>query len=96
MATYIMLTNLTDEGRKTVKANPGRIREVNKEIESLGAKVLAQYAVLGPYDFVNVVEAPDNETIAKVSMELGSRGTVQIMTLPAIPIESFVRKAKGK
>ena len=96
MATYIMLTSLTDEGRKTVKANPGRIREVNKEVESLGAKVVAQYAVLGPYDFVNVVEAPDNETIAKVSMELGSRGTVQIMTLPAIPIETFAKKVKGK
>ena len=60
MATYILLTSLTDEGRKTVKANPGRIREVNKEVESLGAKVIAQYAVLGLYDFVNVVEAPDN------------------------------------
>jgi len=96
MATYIMLTNLTDEGRKTLKANPGRIREVNKEIESLGAKVVSQYAVLGPYDFVNVIEAPDNETIAKVSMELGSRGTVQIMTLPALPIETFTKKVKGK
>ena len=96
MATYILLTSLTDEGRKTVKANPGRIREVNKEVESLGAKVVAQYAVLGPYDFVNVVEAPDNETIAKVSVELGSRGTVQIMTLPALPIETFAKKVKGK
>jgi uncharacterized protein with GYD domain len=96
MATYIMLTNLTDEGRKTVRANPGRIREVNREVESLGAKVIAQYAVLGPYDFVNVVEAPDNETIAKVSMELGSRGTVQIMTLPAIPVETLTKKVKGK
>ena len=96
MATYIFLTTLTDEGRKTVKANPGRIKEVNKEVESLGAKVIAQYAVLGLYDFVNVVEAPDNETIAKVSVELGSRGTVQIMTLPAIPIETFAKKVKGK
>ncbi len=96
MATYILLTTLTDEGRKTVKANPGRIREVNKEVESLGAKVIAQYAVLGLYDFVNVVEAADNETIAKISVELGSRGTVQIMTLPAIPIETFAKKVKGK
>jgi uncharacterized protein with GYD domain len=96
MATYILLTSLTDEGRKTVKSNPGRIKEVNKEIESLGAKVLAQYAVLGPYDFINVVEAPDNETIAKVSVELGSRGTVQIMTLPALPIDTFAKKVKGK
>ena len=96
MATYILLTNLTDEGRKTVKANPGRIKEVNKEVEALGAKVIAQYAVLGPYDFVNVVEAPDNETIARVSVELGSRGTVQITTLPALPIETFTKKVKGK
>lgn len=96
MATYILLTSLTDEGRKTVKSNPGRIKEVNKEVEALGAKVIAQYAVLGPYDFVNVVEAPDNETIAKVSVELGSRGTVQIMTLPALPIETFAKKVKGK
>lgn len=96
MATYIMLSTLTSEGRKTVKANPGRIREVNREVEALGAKVLAQYAVLGPYDFVNVVEAPDNETITKVSVELSSRGTVQIMTLPALPIESLAKKVKGK
>lgn len=65
-------------------------------MEALGAKVVAQYAVLGLYDFVNVVEAPDNETIARVSVELGSRGTVQLMTLPAIPIEVFAKKVKGK
>jgi uncharacterized protein with GYD domain len=87
MATYIMLSTLTDEGRKTVKEKPSRIQEVNKEIESMGAKVVGQWAVLGPYDFVNVVEAPDNETIARISLELGARGTIQIMTLPAIPVE---------
>jgi uncharacterized protein with GYD domain len=96
MATYIMLSTLTDQGRKTVKSNPERIKEVNREVEALGAKVVAQYAVLGPYDFVNVVEAPDNETIARVSVELGSRGTVQLMTLPAIPMEVFAKKVKGK
>ncbi len=96
MATYIMLSTLTDQGRKTVKSNPNRIKEVNREVEALGAKVVAQYAVLGPYDFVNVVEAPDNETIARVSVELGSRGTVQLMTLPAIPIEVFAKRVKGK
>ncbi|MBF8303491.1 MAG: hypothetical protein HW396_1772, partial [Candidatus Dadabacteria bacterium] len=69
MATYIMLSTLTDEGRKTVKMRPERIKEVNKELEKMGVKVIAQYAVLGPYDFVNVVEAPDNETISKVSVE---------------------------
>ncbi len=95
MATYIMLSTLTDEGRKTVKMRPERIKEVNKELEKMGVKVVAQYAVLGPYDFVNVVEAPDNETISRVSVELGSRGTVQLMTLVAIPIEEFTTKLKG-
>jgi uncharacterized protein with GYD domain len=94
MATYILLSTLTDEGAKTVKNNPNRIKEVNKEIEKLGAQVTAQYATLGPYDFVNVVDAPDNETIGRVSAELASRGSVKIMTLPAIPIDSFIAKLK--
>jgi uncharacterized protein with GYD domain len=89
MATYILLSTLTDEGRKTLKDKPSRIQEVNKEIESMGAKVVGQWAVLGPYDFVNVVEAPNNETIARISLELGARGTIQIMTLPAIPVEEL-------
>jgi uncharacterized protein with GYD domain len=95
VATYILLSTLTDEGRKTLKEKPSRIQEVNKEIESMGAKVVGQWAVLGPYDFVNVVEAPNNETIARVSVELGARGTVQIMTLPAIPIEDFQARLAG-
>jgi uncharacterized protein with GYD domain len=82
--TYIMLTKLTDEGRKTLKQNPNRTKEVNKEVEGMGGKIVAQYAVLGPYDYVNVVEAPDNRTIAKISMELGSRGTMEIVTLAAV------------
>ncbi len=94
MATYIMLSTLTDEGRKTVRMRPERIKEVNKELEKMGVRVVAQYAVLGPYDFVNIVEAPDNETISKVSIDLGSRGTVQLMTLVAIPIEEFEHKLK--
>ena len=92
MATYILLSTLTDDGRKTVKQRPERIKEVNKEIEAFGAKVIAQYAVLGPYDFVNIVEAPDNEAIARVSMELGSRGTVQIMSLPALAVDDFIER----
>lgn len=94
MATYIMLSTLTDEGRKTVKMRPERIKEVNKELEKMGVRVVAQYAVLGPYDFINVVEAPDNETISKVSIDLGSRGTVQLMTLVAIPIDEFEHRLK--
>ena len=95
MATYILLSTLTDEGRKTLKGKPSRIQEVNKEIESMGARVVGQWAVLGPYDFVNVVEAPDNQTVARISVELGARGTVQIMTLPAIPIEEFQARLRG-
>lgn len=95
MPTYIMLSNLTDEGAKTLKANPKRLQEVNKELEKFGAKVTAQYAVLGPYDFVSIIECPDNDTIARVSVELASRGTVHLLTLPAVPIANFVRDLKG-
>jgi len=94
MPIYILLSTLTDEGRRTVKERPERIQEVNKEIEALGAKVVSQYAVLGPYDFVNVVEASDNKTIARVSLELGARGTVQIMTMAAIPVAEFIASMK--
>ena len=93
MTTYVLLSRLTDEGRKTVKARPERIHEVNQEIENWGAQVLAQYAVLGPYDFVNIVEAPDNDTIARVSLELGSRGTIQIMSMPAFNIDILANRA---
>lgn len=95
MPTYILLSNLTDEGAKALKAKPKRLQEVNKEIERFGAKVTAQYAVLGPYDFVSIVECPDNETIARVSVELSSRGSVHLPTLPAVPVANFVRNLKG-
>jgi uncharacterized protein with GYD domain len=75
--TYIMLSTLTPEGVQTIKNNPSRIREVNREVEQLGATVKAQWATLGHFDFVNVVEAPDERTIARVSLELGSRGTAK-------------------
>ena len=96
MPTYILLSTIAAKGRKTIRDMPERIREVNKEIETHGAKVISQYAVLGPYDFVNIVEAPDNESIARVSVELGARGTIQIMSLPAIPIEDFIKSMKKK
>ena len=92
MSMYIMMSRLTNEGRKTIKNHPERIKEVDKEIEKMGAKVLAQYATLGMFDFINILEAPDNETIARVSTELGARGTIDIMTLSAIPIFEFVEK----
>lgn len=95
MATYVLLSTLTDRGRETLLERPSRITEVNREIEALGARVIGQWAVLGPYDFVNIVEAPDNETIARVSVVLGARGTIQFLTMPAIPIESFIGGIKG-
>ena len=89
MAVYVMLTTLTDEGRKTLKANPKRLQEVNKEVESMGVKILAQYALLGPYDFINILEAPDNKAMSKVAIELGSRGTLQTMTMSAMSVEDL-------
>jgi len=94
LAVYIMLSKLTTEGRKTVRENPGRIQEVNKEVEAFGAKVLSQYATLGAYDFVSIVEAPDNKTIVRVSVELSSRGTIEITTLPTITLSDFVATVK--
>jgi uncharacterized protein with GYD domain len=98
VATYVLLTKVSAAGVKTIQSNPRRIKEVNKEIESLGARVVAQYATLGRYDFVNIVEAKDAETIARISVALGARGTVSIETLTAIPVETFVRSVgrKGK
>jgi len=90
MGYYIMLTNLTDDGAKTVKKNPERIKEVNTEVEAMGARILAQYAVMGPYDFVSILEAPDNETVVRISVELSSRGSMRIMTLTAIPTDEFI------
>jgi len=90
MAKFLMLTTLTDEGRKTIMENPGRIKEVNKEVEAMGAKILAQYALLGPYDFVNILEAPSNEAISRVAVALGSRGTLQTMTMAAMDIDAFI------
>ena len=94
MPKYILLSNLTDEGWKTVKEKPERIKEVNQELKALGVKVIHQYAILGPYDFINIVEAPDNETIAKVSIELGSRGTIKIISMAAITIDDFIASLK--
>ena len=94
MPTYILLSTLTDTGAETLKKKPERIKQVNKEIEALGAKVKVQYATLGSFDFVNIVEAPDNETIARVSIELNARGSVRIQTLAAIPIDDFIANLK--
>ncbi len=95
MPYYVILSTLTDEGRETLKKKPERILEVNEEIEKMGVKIIQQFAVLGPYDFVNIVEAPDNITVMKMSVELGSRGTIQLMTMPAITVEELVGNLKG-
>jgi uncharacterized protein with GYD domain len=91
MPDYIMLTNLTSEGVQTLKSNPSRVQEVNKEVEQLGVKVKEQWATLGQYDFITVVEAPDSQTMAKVSVELGSRGTMSSQTLAAIPSDELAK-----
>jgi uncharacterized protein with GYD domain len=90
MPTYILLSTLTVQGVQTLKSNPERLRAVNQDVEELGCKVLHQWATLGEYDFVNVVEAPDDKTIAKLSVALGARGSTKIHTLPALPIDEFL------
>lgn len=90
MAHYVLLSSLTEEGARTLRDRPQRLKEVNREVEAMGCKILSQFAVLGPYDFVTIVDAPNNETIAKISTVLGSRGSVRVMSLAAIPIDNFL------
>jgi uncharacterized protein with GYD domain len=92
MPYYVMLTKLTAEGRKTMMNNPRRLLEVNKEVEAMGAKIVSQYSLLGEYDFVNIMEAPSNEAIARVSSALGSRGTLIPLTMAAMSIPEYVRE----
>jgi len=92
---YILLSKLTPEGRRTIKGKPERIKEVNSEIEAFGAHVIEQFATLGDYDFVNLVEAPNNAAIAQVSIELGSRGTVEIKSMPTMTIVEFISMIKS-
>jgi uncharacterized protein with GYD domain len=95
MQTYILMSTLTPEGRRTLHSDPDRLDEVNQEISDFGCQVVAQYAVLGSYDFITVIEAPDNESVAYLSVALGSRGTVNIVTVPAIPMAGLRAKLKG-
>ena len=90
MPTFILLSTLSSQGVQTLRSNPDRLREVNRDVEELGAKVLHQWATLGPYDFVNVVEAPDAGTIARVSVALGARGSAKLQTLSALEIDEFL------
>ncbi len=94
MTAYVMLSKLTEHGAETIKKNPDRIIEVDEEMAQFGIKVLHQYAVLGAYDFVTIIEAPDNLAVAKASLELGARGSVSITTLPAIPVSELVESVR--
>ncbi len=94
MPKYLMLTTLTEGGRKTIRDNPDRIREVDKEVELMGIKVLTQYALLGPYDFVNIIEAPSDEVAAKLAINLSARGTVQTLTLSAMSVDDLIATLK--
>jgi len=96
MSIYVMLTTLTDHGRKTIKENPDRIKEVNKEVEYMGVKIISQYALLGQYDFVNILEAPSNEIVAKLAVELSARGTIQTLTMAAMTLDDFIVTLKKK
>jgi uncharacterized protein with GYD domain len=92
MPFYVLLTKLTVEGRKTLMRNPSRILEVNREVEAMGAKIVAQYATLGPYDYVNILEAPNNNVIVRVASELAARGTLEPMTMAATTIEEMIKE----
>ena len=96
MSIYVVMSRLTQDGQRTLKSRPERLKEVNEEINRMGAKVLHQYALLGKYDFLNILEAPDNETVTKIMVSLGSRGTLETATMAAIPIEEFLRALKDE
>jgi uncharacterized protein with GYD domain len=91
MPTYIMLTTLTDQGLQTLRSNPERLRAVNRDVEALGAHVVHQWACLGPFDFVNVIDAPDAATIARISVELGARGSAKLQSYELMEIDEFLR-----
>ena len=95
MPTYVLLSTLTSEGRRTLHSSPDRLEEVNREIEAFGCRIKDQYALLGPYDFISIIEADDNETVTHLALALGARGTVNIMTLAAIPRAQFREKLLG-
>ena len=90
MPIYILLSTLSQQGVQTLRSNPDRLREVNRDVEELGAKVLHQWCALGQFDFVNIVEAPDAETIARVSVALGARGSAKLQTLTAFSVDEFL------
>ena len=96
MSVYLMLTTLTDAGRKAIQEDPERLREINKEVEYMGVKILNQYALLGQYDFVSILEAPNNEAMAKLAIRLSARGTTQTLTLAAITLDNLITTLKER
>jgi uncharacterized protein with GYD domain len=90
MPTYLMLSRLTEKGVQTLHSNPARLREVNRDVEELGARVLHQWAALGEYDFVNIIEAPDDLTVATMAVKLGARGSAQFETLPLVSVDELL------
>jgi len=96
MSVYLMLTTLTDTGRKALQEDPEILKEINKETEFMGVKILTQYALLGQYDFVNIVEAPSNEAVAKLAIRLSAKGTTQTLTLAAITLEDLITTLKNR
>ncbi len=90
MPLYILMTTLTPQGVQTLRSNPSRLREVNRDVEELGAKVVHQWATLGRFDFLNVIDAPDEATVAKVSIALGARGSAKMETVVAMPVDDFL------
>jgi len=95
MAIYLLLSTLTGDGRKAIEEYPEKLMELNKEVEYMGVKILSQYALLGQYDFVHVVEAPSNEKAAELAIHL-SAGGLQSLTLAAIPLEKLMEVLKKK
>lgn len=96
MSIYLMLTTLTESGRKALQEDPDSLKDINKEVELMGVKILAQYALLGQYDFVNILEAPSNEVVTKLSIRMSAKGTTQTLTLAAIPIDDLIASLKKK
>ncbi|MEY2453070.1 MAG: hypothetical protein QOD92_2644 [Acidimicrobiaceae bacterium] len=95
MPKFVMLSTLGPDGSARLSENPERLREVSTEVEAMGVKVLAQYALLGNWDFLNILEAPDEKTMMKVATTLAARGTLKTLTMAAVDVEEFISTLKG-
>ncbi len=91
---YLMLMRLTNAGRQVVQVGPERILEINHEVEQHGCEIVAQYALLGGWDFATIIKAKDNLTIHAVARDLAAHGDLKTMTMPAIPVPEFIEEMK--